>query len=180
MTHSLDNLPPFDAIVAVLVAAEEGSFWSPAERLSLTHGSVSRRLAQLEHWAGRADLRPATPRRRRYSGGSALPRRRREACAQVCSAGFGFLVGNDVRRNCKNAFEKRFEMTPASVRSLSALADQNVPERRGREGADEIGSCLDRDPPLALCGGPAAPPQRCTPPACRPVDPPRQLSGDRL
>lgn len=52
MTHSSNNLPPFDAIVAALAAAEEGSFSGAAERLSLTHGSVSRRIAQLEHWLG--------------------------------------------------------------------------------------------------------------------------------
>ncbi|MBB6426899.1 LysR substrate-binding domain-containing protein [Sphingopyxis sp. JAI128] len=50
--HSFDNLPPFDAIVAALAAAEERSFSGAAERLALTHGSVSRRIAQLEHWLG--------------------------------------------------------------------------------------------------------------------------------
>lgn len=52
IVHSFDNLPPFDAIIAALAAAEERSFSGAAERLALTHGSVSRRIAQLEHWLG--------------------------------------------------------------------------------------------------------------------------------
>src|SRR3546814_10631765 len=36
----------------MLAAAEEGSFSAAAAKLGLTHGSVSRRIASLEHWLG--------------------------------------------------------------------------------------------------------------------------------
>ncbi|MGL5839557.1 MAG: LysR substrate-binding domain-containing protein [Sphingorhabdus sp.] len=52
--HSYERLPPFDGLVAMLAAAEQGSFSAAAESLGLTHGSVSRRIAQLEHWLGAA------------------------------------------------------------------------------------------------------------------------------
>lgn len=45
---------PFDGAIAVLVAAEHGSFSRAAEALALTHGSVSRRVATLERWLGTA------------------------------------------------------------------------------------------------------------------------------
>ena len=50
--HSLTNLPPLDGVSAMLAAAEAGSFSAAAERLGLTHGSVSRRIAALERWLG--------------------------------------------------------------------------------------------------------------------------------
>lgn len=52
MAHINEGDPPFDGIVAAIAAAEEGSFTGAADRLWLTHGSVSRRIAQLEHWLG--------------------------------------------------------------------------------------------------------------------------------
>lgn len=52
--HSLQLSFPFDGAIAVLAAAEHGSFSQAAEALSLTHGSVSRRVAALEHWLGTA------------------------------------------------------------------------------------------------------------------------------
>lgn len=51
MTHSLD-IPPLDSVNALLAAGELGSFTAAAEALGITHGSVSRRIGQLEAWAG--------------------------------------------------------------------------------------------------------------------------------
>jgi len=52
MAHSSYDLPPLDGLTALLAAAEEGSFSGAAAKLGLTHGSVSRRIASLEHWLG--------------------------------------------------------------------------------------------------------------------------------
>jgi LysR family transcriptional regulator, glycine cleavage system transcriptional activator len=52
MTHSYANLPPFDALIAMLVAAECGSFSATAEELGITHSSVSRRIGHVERWLG--------------------------------------------------------------------------------------------------------------------------------
>ncbi|MGK6355715.1 LysR family transcriptional regulator [Sphingomonas sp. DT-207] len=52
MAHSSYDLPPLDGLTAMLAAAEEGSFSAAAAKLGLTHGSVSRRIASLEHWLG--------------------------------------------------------------------------------------------------------------------------------
>jgi len=52
MTHSSYDLPPLDGLTALLAAAEEGSFSGAAAKLGLNHGSVSRRIASLEHWLG--------------------------------------------------------------------------------------------------------------------------------
>lgn len=46
------DLPPTEALRAVLVAAQAGSFSAAAVALNLTHGAVSRRIAAVEHWAG--------------------------------------------------------------------------------------------------------------------------------
>jgi LysR family glycine cleavage system transcriptional activator len=51
MTHSLD-VPPLDSVNALLAAGELGSFTAAAEALGVTHGSISRRIGQLEAWAG--------------------------------------------------------------------------------------------------------------------------------
>jgi DNA-binding transcriptional LysR family regulator len=48
----MHNLPPLDALQAVVNAAATGSFSAAAEALDLTHGSVSRRVALVERWAG--------------------------------------------------------------------------------------------------------------------------------
>lgn len=50
MTHSY--LPPTEALQAVLIAAETGSFTAAADRMNITHGTISRRIAAVEHWAG--------------------------------------------------------------------------------------------------------------------------------
>lgn len=52
IVHSSYDLPPLDGLTAMLAAAEEGSFSAAAAKLGLTHGSVSRRIASLEHWLG--------------------------------------------------------------------------------------------------------------------------------
>ena len=49
MSHSL---PPLDAFQALLTAAQQGSFSRAAEKLGLTHGAISRRIAAVEGWAG--------------------------------------------------------------------------------------------------------------------------------
>lgn len=54
MSHNSYDLPPLDGLTAMLAAAEEGSFSAAAGKLGLTHGSVSRRIAALEHWLGAA------------------------------------------------------------------------------------------------------------------------------
>ena len=51
MTHS-SEIPPLDALEALLAANRAGSFTSAADELGLTHGSVSRRIAAVERWAG--------------------------------------------------------------------------------------------------------------------------------
>lgn len=50
--HDYSALPPFEGVVAMLAAAEGGSFTAAADALGLTHGSVSRRIGHLEHWLG--------------------------------------------------------------------------------------------------------------------------------
>lgn len=50
--HSTYDLPPIEGIMALLAAADEGSFSGAAAKLDLTHGSISRRIASLEHWLG--------------------------------------------------------------------------------------------------------------------------------
>lgn len=49
MDHSL---PPLEAFQAVLQAAGTGTFSGAAVALGITHGAVSRRIAQVETWAG--------------------------------------------------------------------------------------------------------------------------------
>lgn len=51
MMHSLD-VPPLESVNALLTAGDLGSFTAAAEALGITHGSVSRRIGQLEAWAG--------------------------------------------------------------------------------------------------------------------------------
>ena len=50
--HSLPNLPPLEALLAVLAAADTGSLTQAAESLGVTHGAVSRRVATVEAWLG--------------------------------------------------------------------------------------------------------------------------------
>ena len=52
MTHIDRGLPPLEGMSALLAAAEAGSFSGAADALGLTHGSVSRRIANLERWLG--------------------------------------------------------------------------------------------------------------------------------
>jgi LysR family transcriptional regulator, glycine cleavage system transcriptional activator len=52
MTHSLPVLPPLEGFVAVLAAANAGSFTCAAEDLGVTHATVSRRVAMVETWLG--------------------------------------------------------------------------------------------------------------------------------
>ena len=52
MDHSLNTLPPLDALRAFEAAARTGSFSAAAEQLNVTHGAVSRQVAKLEHWMG--------------------------------------------------------------------------------------------------------------------------------
>lgn len=52
MAHSYTNLPHFDGLIAMLAAADCGSFSAAADELGITHGSVSRRIAQVERWLG--------------------------------------------------------------------------------------------------------------------------------
>ena len=52
--HTSQQSFPFEGAIAVLAAAEHGSFSRAAEALALTHGSVSRRVATLEGWLGTA------------------------------------------------------------------------------------------------------------------------------
>jgi LysR family transcriptional regulator, glycine cleavage system transcriptional activator len=53
MNHSLPDLPPLDALLAVLAAAQSGSLTLAAERLGVTHGAISRRVAVVEAWLGK-------------------------------------------------------------------------------------------------------------------------------
>ena len=53
MDHSLNTLPPLDALRAFEAAARTGSFSAAAEQLNVTHGAVSRQVAKLEHWMGK-------------------------------------------------------------------------------------------------------------------------------
>lgn len=48
----MTDLPPTDAMLAVLVAAERGSLSAAAVELGVTHGAVSRRVQAVEHWLG--------------------------------------------------------------------------------------------------------------------------------
>lgn len=50
--HNSEPLPPLDGLNALLAAAEAGSFTGAAEKLGITHGSVSRRIMVLEAWLG--------------------------------------------------------------------------------------------------------------------------------
>ncbi|MCT8992203.1 LysR family transcriptional regulator [Chelativorans sp. SCAU2101] len=56
MVH-ISALPPLDYLQAVVAAASLGSFTAAAERLSITHGALSRRVAAVEHWAAVRSLR---------------------------------------------------------------------------------------------------------------------------
>ncbi|ATA95782.1 hypothetical protein BWO90_05025 (plasmid) [Sinorhizobium meliloti] len=51
MTHN-DELPPLEALQAVLSAYRLGSFSAAAAALGISHGAVSRRVAATERWAG--------------------------------------------------------------------------------------------------------------------------------
>lgn len=53
MAHDLPDLPPLDGLLAVLAAAQSGSFTLAAERLGVTHGAISRRVAIVEAWLGK-------------------------------------------------------------------------------------------------------------------------------
>ena len=46
------DLPPTEAVLAVLAAAQRGSFSAAAVDLGVTHGAVSRRVQAVEHWLG--------------------------------------------------------------------------------------------------------------------------------
>ncbi len=50
--HSFPSLPPIEALLAVLAAAESGSLTQAAESLGVTHGAISRRVAAVEAWLG--------------------------------------------------------------------------------------------------------------------------------
>lgn len=52
MEHSLPNVPSIEGLLAVLAAADCGSLTLAAERLGLTHGAISRRVAAVEDWLG--------------------------------------------------------------------------------------------------------------------------------
>lgn len=52
MDHSSTTLPPLDDLRAFEAAARSGSFSAAAQKLNLTHGAVSRRVARLEQWLG--------------------------------------------------------------------------------------------------------------------------------
>lgn len=52
--HTDRALPPLESLSALVAAADAGSFSGAAEALGLTHGSVSRRIANLERWLGAA------------------------------------------------------------------------------------------------------------------------------
>jgi LysR family transcriptional regulator, glycine cleavage system transcriptional activator len=53
MDHVLPDLPPLDGLLAVLAAAQSGSLTLAAERLGVTHGAISRRVAVVEAWLGK-------------------------------------------------------------------------------------------------------------------------------
>lgn len=50
--QAIDSLPQLDALTALLVAADTGSFTAAAEKLGITHGAISRRITGLEAWLG--------------------------------------------------------------------------------------------------------------------------------
>ena len=52
MDHSLNTMPPLETLRAFDAAARTGSFSNAAERLSITHGAISRQIAKLEGWMG--------------------------------------------------------------------------------------------------------------------------------
>jgi DNA-binding transcriptional LysR family regulator len=52
MSHTSSSRPTLDDIDAVLFAAQTGSFSAASEKLGVTHGAVSRRVASVEVWAG--------------------------------------------------------------------------------------------------------------------------------
>lgn len=52
MDHSLPNLPPLEALLAVVAASDCGSLTRAAESLGVTHGAVSRRIVAVEAWLG--------------------------------------------------------------------------------------------------------------------------------
>jgi LysR family glycine cleavage system transcriptional activator len=51
--QSSSDLPPLDALTAMLAAARRGSLSAAADELSLTPGAVSRRIAAVEAWLGK-------------------------------------------------------------------------------------------------------------------------------
>jgi LysR family glycine cleavage system transcriptional activator len=51
--QSSPDLPPLDALTAMLAAARRGSLSAAADELSLTPGAVSRRIAAVEAWLGK-------------------------------------------------------------------------------------------------------------------------------
>jgi len=46
------EIPPLEAILAVIQARRSGSFTAAAVELGLTHGAISRRITAVEKWAG--------------------------------------------------------------------------------------------------------------------------------
>jgi hypothetical protein len=72
MAHSYTNLPHFAGLIAMLAAADCGSFSAATDELGITHGSVSRRIAQVERWVGDASFRAPRARRFIVPGGPAI------------------------------------------------------------------------------------------------------------
>src|SRR4051812_1447578 len=82
-SHSRRRLPPFKAVRAFEAVARLGSMVAAADELGVTHGAISKQIAQLEELLGRALLERTPLGVRATAEGLAYATELREALDQI-------------------------------------------------------------------------------------------------
>jgi DNA-binding transcriptional LysR family regulator len=107
--HSSSDLPPFDALAAMLAAARTGSFSAAADELGLTHGAVSRRVQAVESWLGVAVFERHGRGVRLSATGEHFAREVEQALARIAEAAADF-------RSDRRAAKLRISVLPSFAR----------------------------------------------------------------
>jgi LysR family glycine cleavage system transcriptional activator len=104
--HNQDRKLPFEEIEAFVEVASAGSFSLAAERLSIAHSSLSRKVARLEDWLGVQLLKRNSKGVERTEIGDSYYRRLRDVLAMMGRAVFspGVMAGKAVRVSMPHSF----------------------------------------------------------------------------
>lgn len=119
------RLPPLSGIQAVAMVAEVGSLTAAADRLGLTHGAVSRRVASVEQWLG-------LPIFERHGRGMILNADGQRFLSRI-EAAFEILEdANDIWKSSGHRRLVRLSATPSTARymilpHLAELENNTVP-----------------------------------------------------